>query len=1103
MRRHAGRCINLFSLVLIIVISLPAASAVHEYVEDFTTKDYWDAVNTTAHWDTLAGELKLYPFEIALAGSCDTPGDAWAVAVAGDYAYVADAFSGLRVIDISDPANPVLAGSCDTPDRARGVAISGDHAYVADEDSGLQVIDISDPTNPVSAGSYDTPGAALAVAVAGDYAYMADWGSGGLQVIDISDPTAPGYAGSYDSPGSAYDVAIAGDYAYLADGAPGLQVIDISDPTSPALVGSYNTPGNALAVALAGDYAYVADYTSGLRVIDISDPTTPVSAGSCDTPSEARGVVIAGDYAYVADHNSGLQAMDISDPTSPVSAGSCDTPGLAYGVVIAGDYAYVADLSSGLQVVRVSDSVDPVSAGSCSTSDVGSDVAISGDYAYVAADDAGLVVIDISDPTGPVPAGSYVTPGGARGVAIAGDHAYVADFTSGLQVIDISDPTAPAYAGSHDTPYIAYGVAVSGDYAYVADYDSLQVIDISDPTSPVPVGSYDTPGDAGAVAIAGDYAYVTCRASGLQVIDISDPATPVPAGSYVTPGRAYGVAIAGDYAYVADEDSGLQVIDVSDPTTPVPAGSYDTPSFARSVAIAGDRAYLAEDSGLRVIDISDPTTPTLVGSHDTPAPASDVAVAGDYAYVLAYTSGLQVIEVFQRALNLEANTARSLDVEPSVDEVPRARLSSTQMDSIRWELSADGGTNWDEVLSGGSWHQFASPGSDLRWRSTHVYAGGRVNPACSNLSVGWLYGHGIIDAVADVPEDQGGWVRVFFTRSGHDFVDAGTPIVDYYVWSRVDSILAARALSEGAAVASDESRLSRSPREDLWLAPLAMEGEDLRVFDGGVFAVSGSHRSGSLPPGTWEVIGRAPGVQQDDYVVRVPTVGDSSAGGAEWTVLCVTAHTATPSIWYASPPDSGYSVDNIAPGVPSGFALEYHAPGGNDLAWEVCEDEDFQYFSVYRDDSEGFEPGPGNLVHTTIDLGWLDPDGTGWDYYKITARDHAGNESDPASPESVTGVDDPGAPARFALHRSAPNPLRSGTVIAYDVPVHGGEVRLTVYNVAGRRVRALVDGPQTAGRKSATWDGRDDRGNAVGSGVYYCRLEASGYEQSIKITVLR
>ncbi len=76
-------------------------------------------------------------------GSVDTPGIAVGVAVSGDVAYVADFDSGLQVIDVSDPGNPVILGSVDTTDRARGVAVSGAVAYVADELSGLQVIDVS------------------------------------------------------------------------------------------------------------------------------------------------------------------------------------------------------------------------------------------------------------------------------------------------------------------------------------------------------------------------------------------------------------------------------------------------------------------------------------------------------------------------------------------------------------------------------------------------------------------------------------------------------------------------------------------------------------------------------------------------------------------------------------------------------------------------------------------------------------------------------------------------------------------------------------------------------------------------------------------------
>jgi len=82
-----------------------------------------------------------YEDYLHIAGSCDTPGYAYGVAVSGDYAYVADHGYGLQVIDISTPGTPVILGSIDTPGYARGVAVSGGYAYVADYyGSGLQVV---------------------------------------------------------------------------------------------------------------------------------------------------------------------------------------------------------------------------------------------------------------------------------------------------------------------------------------------------------------------------------------------------------------------------------------------------------------------------------------------------------------------------------------------------------------------------------------------------------------------------------------------------------------------------------------------------------------------------------------------------------------------------------------------------------------------------------------------------------------------------------------------------------------------------------------------------------------------------------------------------
>jgi len=75
-----------------------------------------------------------------LVGHCNTPDYAYDVAVAGSYAYVADGVAGLRVIDVSDPANPQERGYCHTADYALGVAVAGNYAYVADEAAGLQII---------------------------------------------------------------------------------------------------------------------------------------------------------------------------------------------------------------------------------------------------------------------------------------------------------------------------------------------------------------------------------------------------------------------------------------------------------------------------------------------------------------------------------------------------------------------------------------------------------------------------------------------------------------------------------------------------------------------------------------------------------------------------------------------------------------------------------------------------------------------------------------------------------------------------------------------------------------------------------------------------
>ena len=125
---------------------------------------YYYSIKPASYSNDLSGanasELNLIPANSEREASFfDTAGDAYYdVAVSGDYAYVADYDTGLRIINISNPASPSEAGFFDTGGLASGVAVSGSYAYVADDSSGLRILNIANPASPTPVGFYDTPG---------------------------------------------------------------------------------------------------------------------------------------------------------------------------------------------------------------------------------------------------------------------------------------------------------------------------------------------------------------------------------------------------------------------------------------------------------------------------------------------------------------------------------------------------------------------------------------------------------------------------------------------------------------------------------------------------------------------------------------------------------------------------------------------------------------------------------------------------------------------------------------------------------------------------------------------------------------------------------
>ena len=109
-----------------------------------------------------------------------------------------------------------------------------------------------------------------------------------------------------------------------------------------------------------------------------------------------------------------------------------------------------------------------------------------------------------------------------------------------------------------------------------------------------------------------------------------------------------------------------------------------------------------------------------------------------------------------------------------------------------------------------------------------------------------------------------------------------------------------------------------------------------------------------------------------------------------------------------------------------------------------------------------------------------------------------------ASPERAAGE----IPLAFALPQNYPNPFTASTNIRFDLPERS-RVTITIYDVTGREVANLVDGPVEPGAHVAVWSGTTREGRPAGPGVYFARMVAAsleggdGYRSNRRLSLVR
>jgi hypothetical protein len=251
----------------------------------------------------------------------------------------------------------------------------------------------------------------------------------------------------------------------------------------------------------------------------------------------------------------------------------------------------------------------------------------------------------------------------------------------------------------------------------------------------------------------------------------------------------------------------------------------------------------------------------------------------------------------------------------------------------------------------------------------------------------------------------------------------------------------------------------------------------------------------------WTTVGEATATGSARYALVVPTLYDTTATeGIVLTTFKVVALTQA-GMTYESMEGQGWSADNLAPMAPQNLKGTVGASAVA-LTWDESLDKDFNYFAVYRSTEQGFDPAGMTPVATLTQNQYDDADITVGQvyYYKVSAIDFAGNESDYSAEETVSGLDtqaNSDVPTEFVLAQNYPNPFNPSTSIRFNVPKLS-HVKMVIYDVVGREVATLVNEMKQPGSYEAVFNAEN-----FASGVYFYRFEAGDFTDVKKMVLIK
>jgi len=466
----------------------------------------------------------------------------------------------IHILDVADPANIRQTATIDSSADFILFGEEDNYLYTCKSRLGVRVFDLTDPANPSQIGFFPVEFSVADIAFSDRRLFLLinTYRNFGVTVLDVADPRNIANLAHILTGNSEPELLTVCDTLIFIGGESFFGRIGIADLNTPTFIGLYgNGRNNPKHFAQNSASLFMDDGALEVYNSLVGDELEPI--GILDNSGQINSVKIAGDRMYA-----GGMVIDLTEPLSPRELWKVPIENIA-DVEFEGDNFHVIT-DSRYRVYDISNPENPVQKSVFGVG--GQDILLNGDFAYVSryginGQDT-LDILDISDL-------SYIkhveTIDADQLAGCAGKMKQIGNYLYSLSgscfgILDVSDPTAPSLVSSYPDLFFASDFCVEGDFAYILNEKSMVILNVSSPNALQLVS--DTLEFVGhAVTVAENHLLLSGWNKNIRILSLETPTRPSLAGKYKTHGEAMMAAVKDGICYVADNTS-LMMLDYSD-----------------------------------------------------------------------------------------------------------------------------------------------------------------------------------------------------------------------------------------------------------------------------------------------------------------------------------------------------------------------------------------------------------------------------------------------------------------------------------------------------------------------------------------------------------